>query len=363
MNAKTLISVYLCVISLLVVSCKVVSTEIKSTNSDPGGGSLQTVSSPEDTDSVVCIEILFAYNVRTRSGGTNINAICPGDPIPRMVTYGGNYNRNPHWSPDKSQIVFLSDSSGITQIHIIDRDGGNERQLTSGSDLDSEGIVVLPDGSRQFAKILWMPDPDKVAVALHGHEGLVWQTVDVVNGEIAPLDDMVLPNSLYIRSMSLSHDGRRIAYTEPTNPEDNESPVEIFIQDIDGSNHFQLTSTGWKIGNPIWSPDDNQIAFLSSSEYSPDPDPSYTIQSAIYMINIDGSNLHEPFITGLNPDSIAWSPDGKLMAVIAYGTQSTNDLFNPEKTVYTLNTLNIRTGENKVLFKVEDPNYISNLSW
>ena len=329
-----------------------------------------TVSEPMPSDSTpftpdICKEILFYYsNVHTNvAGGENIYAICPGDTTPRKVTYGENFNRNPQWSPDRSLIAFLSYSTGSMQIHIMDRDGENNRQLTSGSDLDAEGVVVRPDGGLEIAKLIWLPDGDRVAVALQGYEGLIWQTVHVVTGEITPLIDSVFPSSNYARALSLSHDGTRIAYSARTDPEEVSSPVEIYIQNLDGSNPYQLTSTGWEIENPVWSPDDSQIAFLSSGEYSTDQNPNEPIPKAIYMINLDGSNLHEPFITGLNPKSIAWSPDDKLLAVIAGETQSTGDIFYPTMEVITLNTMNIRTGERFILFKTESPNYIYDLTW
>ncbi|HDD61035.1 MAG TPA: hypothetical protein ENF22_00720, partial [Chloroflexi bacterium] len=54
----------------------------------------------------------------------------------------------------------------------------------------------------------------------------------------------------------------------------------------------------------------------TSTEYGTGQNTPDTIQNAIYIINLDGSNLHEPILTGLNPMNIAWSPDGELLAVI-----------------------------------------------
>jgi Tol biopolymer transport system component len=273
-----------------------------------------------------------------------------------MVTYGDNYIHSPRWSHDRSQIAYLAYRSGIEQVHIMDLDGDNNRQLTFESDLDTEGMVVLPDGSRDIRWLIWLPDGNRVAVALEGYEQLIWQTVDVVTGEIAPLDDLVLPSSQYIRFMSVSHDGKRVAYTAPINLEGIDSPVEIFIQDLDGSTPFQLTNTGWEIRNPVWSPDDSQIAFLSSSEYG-------TENNYIYTINLDGSNLHEPFLTDINPWRLAWSPDGKSLAIVAGEMITTGDIFYPEKQLITLNTINIRTSERIILFQTESPNDIYDLSW
>ncbi len=354
MKRKPLLPGLLLFLIVLAASCRADSTATKALVSD------STPSTPEE-----CREILFTYsNIHTsRSGGTNIFAICPGDTVPRMVTFGDNYNESPRWSPDRSQICYLSYNSGKGQLHIMDRDGSNDRQLISDSDLDVEGMLLLLDGRLEFVELIWLPEGNRVAVALRGHEGLIWQAVDVATGEITPLDDLFLPSSNNAWSMSLSHDGKRMAYTERTNKEDGDSPVEIYIQDLDGSNLYQLTTTGWNIKNPIWSPDDSQIAFLSSSEYNPDQDPNYPIQNAIYMLNLDGSNLHEPFLTDLNPWSITWSPDGKSLAVIAGEMRTTGDLFNPEMVIITLNTLIIRTGERIILFQTESPNSIYDLSW
>jgi len=370
MRVKNELLSLLFLLCLLAASCGSDPSISEETVSDPttpadSAASGSTASDPPSSEPDLCEEILFIYsNIHTSSdGGANIYATCPGDPSPRMVTYGQNWNSHPHWSPDRSQIAFLSDHSGLMQLHIIDRDGSNDRQLTFDSDLDTEGVIVLPDGSREFAGLVWLPDGNRVAVAQRGTEQFIWQAVDVITGEITPLDDLVLPSSTYAGSMSLSHDGRRIAYTDRTNPEGSESPVEIYIQDIDGSNPYQLTSTDWEIQNPVWSPDDSQIIFLSSTEYGTGQNTPDTIQNAIYIINLDGSNLHEPILTGLNPMNIAWSPDGELLAVITGEMQSTGDIFNPEKETITLNTLNIRTGEQTFLFKTESPNRIYNLSW
>ena len=308
--------------------------------------------------------MLFIYRNRSSAKGVaNIYAICPGDSTPRMVTYGDNYNRWPRWSPDRSQIACLSKSSGLTQLHIMDRDGGNDRQLISDSDLDAEGVYLLPDGSREFVELIWLPEGDQVAVALRGYEELIWQTVDVETGEITPPEDLVLPSSKSVWSMSISHDGSRIAYTILTNPEETESPVEIFIQNLDGSAPYQLTSTGWRIGKPVWSPDDNQIAFLSSSEYSSDQYPNNPIQNDIYIINLDERDLHEPILTNLHPYRIAWSPDGKSLAVIAGEMVPTGELNTPELMLKTLYVLNIKFGEKRELFKALAPDDIMDLSW
>ncbi len=285
-------------------------------------------------EAAACREMIFSHHfVSSRGFESNIVAICPDGSYPRQVTTDGLlYNSMPYWSPDRSQIAFLSARSGTQQLHIMDRDGGNVRQLTSGSGLDAGGVVWLPDGNR-------------IAIALVEGGQQHWQAVDVVTQEITPLDEWTFQNASFM-SMSLSHDGTRLAYLVHTKPGQADSPLEIYIQDIDGSNTYALTSDNWIIQNPIWSPDDSQIAFLSKSGGATD-------QYAIYTINLDGSNLQRLIETDLDPWMIAWSPDGESLAIYA-----DDELYNG-----VLYTLNIKSGEKTALFKIEYPNGLSHLSW
>lgn len=336
MKEKTLLLALLFSISLLAASCGTDSTISEETAPDPAAPADSAASVPTEPGPAACEEMIFTYSFRSRGGpGSNILAICPDGSDPRQVTRDGQ-NMSPSWSPDRSQIAYLSYRSGSLQLHIVDKDGSNDRQLTSDSYFNAWRAIWLPDGNR---------------IAMVNNEGQ-WQTVNVLTGESTPLDEWKFSGD----GVSLSHDGTRVAYTVRTDPYDAGSPSEIYIQDIDGSNIYQLTSTDWTITNPVWSPDDSQIAFLSISEYGPG-------QNAIYAINLDGSNLHEPILTNLHPYSIAWSPDGKSLAVITGEMVPTGELNTPERLLLTLYTLNINFGDTRELFNALVPDYITDLSW
>ena len=291
-----------------------------------------------------CQEILFSYHYYGSTGsGANIMAICPDDPTPRQILADGYDNTMPYWSPDDSQIAFISNRSDIYQLFIMDRDGSNIQQLTFDSDLDVDGMSILPDGSRTIAGLVWLPDGNRIAVAMQGDESLIWQTYNLETGELSLLagwDFLYLP-------ISFSNDGTRMAYTERADLYDIENPIEIYVQDLDGSNSYQLTSDGWMIYSPAWSPDGSRIAFLSRSEYG-------TEYSSIYTIELDSGNTYELVMFGQDPWIIAWSPDGESLAVYA------------DDEIYTggvLYEINLRTGLQEPLFKIEQPNSINHLSW
>ena len=230
MKRKTILLAVLSLLALLAASCGASPTTPDSTASipiasDPAASEPKISDSP-DSEPSACKEMIFTYFFSSRQGvGTDILAICPDGSDPRQVTTGGLNTNAPRWSPDRTQIAYLSDRSGSKQLHIMDKDGGNDRQLTSASDLEAWNVLWLPDGNRIA---IW-------------DDNWQWQAVNVLTGEITPLDEWKFELNL----VSLSHDGTRLAYTAHTNPEDHDSPIEIFIQDIDGSNSYQLTSTGW----------------------------------------------------------------------------------------------------------------------
>jgi len=56
-------------------------------------------------------------------------------------------NTSPAWSPDGSQIVFLSDRSGQWEIWVMDADGGNQGPLVTADMLD--GITLQYDGMEE----------------------------------------------------------------------------------------------------------------------------------------------------------------------------------------------------------------------
>ena len=64
---------------------------------------------------------------------------------PRQITFDGEANQRPRWSPDSKRIAYLSDRGGSSQIWMMDPDGGNARQVTSLA-TEADGHLFSPDG-------------------------------------------------------------------------------------------------------------------------------------------------------------------------------------------------------------------------
>ena len=111
----------------------------------------------------------------------------------------------------------------------------------------------------------------------------------------------------------ISPDGKKVLFMS----ERTGSP-EIFLMDIDGGNPKRITSNDTHEFSPIWSPDEQTIAFIAKMNGDARPN--------IYLINTDGSNQRRltknSTLTGIT--DLSWSPDGNKIAYAAFDEHGYN---------------------------------------
>jgi len=111
-----------------------------------------------------------------------------------------------------------------------------------------------------------------------------------------------------------SPDGHRIAYVHQV----NDGARELWVMNADGSGKRRLTASGTVGGSPSWSPDGSRIVYASRAGYltvvasvGVKPVPRRMIGYYTNCGECEGS-LHEPIAADR---FVAWSPDGKRIAV------------------------------------------------
>jgi len=213
------------------------------------------------------------------------------------------------------------------QICIMDADGSNQRRLTT------------EDYTRHFYPSL-APDGESVIYAQFGGEN-VYDIYEMT------LDGQVFQRTNGIGILTapeISPDGRQIAFTHG-------APLEthaIWVMDRDGNNPHQIYEAGW---DPTWSPNGEEILFASDfngtvqmyivsaeggnprqvnemdylrgrTDWSPrDEIVTYSGKAwhrELYLMNDDGSNLHQITPSGGNSQGPGFSPDGNWVAFTAY---------------------------------------------
>lgn len=207
-----------------------------------------------DLDALKDIETLWLYSIKM------------GEHHP--LTEGSFHDTNPCWLPDGKYIVFRSTRKDKPQLFIISQDGSQLRQLTTLE----QGVGGTPTSS-----------PNGLWIAFTA----------------APNDSFPDPKEPYrIRRAVYRFDD--IGYIEP-------AIQEIFIIPTEGGEPCQLTHQRGICSELHWSPDSNEILYLSN--FSPG-DSHNAFLPTIKLVDLQG-NVHSPLPDHWGAEMpAAWMPDG-----------------------------------------------------
>jgi Tol biopolymer transport system component len=154
------------------------------------------------------------------------------------------------------------------------------------------------------------PNPHKIAPSLRVRNGLIAFTLRDQAGRLQIFTQK--PDESNRRQLTFegdngrpdwSPDGKKIVFGSIRN---NRS--WIAVMDVDGSHQKSLAEG---TSDPDWSPDGKQIAFTHPS-FSTDGQ----VQSQIWVMNADGSNIRQVTHSNSFKGGPSWSPDGKQMVFI-----------------------------------------------
>ncbi|CAM2010803.1 S41 family peptidase [Acanthopleuribacter pedis] len=207
-------------------------------------------------------------------------------PVRTLMTGSKTRQRNPIWSPDGKWVAYLSDETGEYQLHVVAQDGGEPRQITR----DFKMWPLQPE---------WSPDSKTIAIATKDRKLYL---VDVASGDLTEVHKGVYGD---VNDFSWSPDSRWLAYTRTA---DNQFSV-IWVYDLAGKKHHQLTSHYISNFNPVFSPDGKYLYFLSNRDYNLsfsgyEFNYQYTNPTRIYAATLN-ADVDRPFAPKIDEVAIA----------------------------------------------------------
>lgn len=166
-----------------------------------------------------------------------------------QLTHSGN-NSDPIWSPDGSQIMYLSwTKENSFDIYLMDKDGKDQRPIVA-----SPAEEIMPD---------WSPDGSKIAYVSNQDGNDEIYTIDLKTNIVNKLAINISPNTGYEKwspgSPKWSPDGKQIAFISTTGISNTS---QVFVMNVDGTNVRALTDYDLHYDDsPVWCPDSSCIIF------------------------------------------------------------------------------------------------------
>jgi len=186
-------------------------------------------------------------------------------------------NSSPAWSPDGSQLMFMSSMFGNPELFIADASGQRPKRLTY-----SNGANTSPS---------WNPKTGQQVAFVSDRGGI--PQLYTMNGDGSDQAKVDLPDMGYVIDPAWSPNGQLLAFSW-RRPNGN---YDLYIMEVVGRQLVELTRDAGRNERPSWAPDGRHIVFESTR----------TGTRQIWSMLADGTQARELTKQGQN-ESPNWSP-------------------------------------------------------
>ncbi|MEM8768201.1 MAG: amidohydrolase family protein [Pseudomonadota bacterium] len=210
------------------------------------------------------------------------------------------------WHPDGSRLSYQLGSPGVSELKVIAADGSTDGREPGTLSQSGDDVFPFAASWSQDGSLLYtanglinrqLPGGERMAVPFEATFELDRPSYERRRRDH---DDTSTRRALGLSLPAISADGRYVTFT---------ALGDLWLWNPDEERLENLTNTPWAERSPQFSPDDNQIAYITEQG------PSGTPGLAIYDRALKRHSA-VPIAAGgvANP---AWSPDGKSIALFA----------------------------------------------
>lgn len=279
----------------------------------------------------------------------------------RPFTTGEINDYSPIWSPDGSQIAFISSRNKKSGIYLIAADGGGERMLYE-ADGSFSNLAWMPDGKEVVFQFRWndshteKDEAKKKDAPVYRHitrlyyklDGLgflpkdrfhIWK-LDMATGKASQLtkgkyDDI---------DPAVSSDGKWITFlsNHSLDPDLEALRDDLFVMPSSGGNARRIPTPAGPKASPSFSPDGKRIAYLAHAN----PNDAWGVTNYhVWTVGVSGKPTAKDIIPRFDRQAVdltigdmgeghsvlapVWSPDGKRIYFCASDTGKTHLFYVP----------------------------------
>ena len=169
-------------------------------------------------------------------------------PTRNLTHSSGAHDKWLAWSPDGSQIAFISDLSGEEELYLAPQDGSKPpQQITSGG----SAMRYQPEWSADGKRIAFGDKDGKIHVVTLADRKMI-EIVDSPRGQI--------------RDYVWSPRGSFLAFSMAATPS---GVSHVYIWSAAENKLHRVTDENFNSGNPVWDPQGNYLYFISNREFAP----------------------------------------------------------------------------------------------
>jgi Tol biopolymer transport system component len=259
--------------------------ELAIASADGGVRVLHTEPPATEVDGLAVLGKRLAYSAQTNTNDHDLYILRPDGSLARL-TNDFLDERDPSWSPDRSQIVFIRAALApphFTSLWMMRADGTQLRRLTAPRDAF--------DGDPT-----WSPDGATIAFVRRGVDAPASRVelLDLRTGAIAAPR---LPRARY-SDVRWSSDGRWLALVQGTT---------LALVHPDGSGLRPVATSA--LAGAAWSPDSAALGFVRALAAG---------ANGLSIVDLATGRM-KTIAGGASPGEPAWSPDGSRLAFVRGG--------------------------------------------